>query len=398
MTWLVSQSTPTKVGALLLLAVAVFLVVRMIILPIFQRVAKKSPAEWDDILLDRGLLNRMSWVLPPIAVWAALPQVELESDFVSNSASALLVIASVVAASAILRGVNETYTKYSKNSGRAIKGYLQVVQMIVVLFAGVVLLTILTDTELGGVLAGLGAITAVLLLIFQSTILSIVASVQLTGNDMIRIGDWIEVPGTRVDGEIIDIALHTVKVQNWDKTISTIPTHKLVSEAFVNWRGMSLAGARRIKRAIFLDQSSVRFLTAAEIERFSQFAPLADYMVSKAEALGAQSSLGVDEGGDPRRLTNLGTFRAYLQAYLRANVALDTDDFTFLVRQLAPTPEGVALEMYVFSSTTDWQEYEAIQADVLDHVLSMVPEFGLRVFQHPTGSDIRAVGKGEPQA
>ncbi len=393
MTWLASQSTFTKVGALLLLAVAVFLVVRMVILPIFQRVAKKSRAEWDDVLLDRRLLNRLSWVLPPIVVWAALPQVELESESVAIFASALLVIASVVAASAILRGINEIYTKYSKNSERAIKGYLQVVQMIVVLFAGVILLTILTDTELGGVLAGLGAITAVLLLIFQSTILSVVASVQLTGNDMIRIGDWIEVPGTRVDGEIIDIALHTVKVQNWDKTIATIPTHKLVSEPFVNWRGMSFAGARRIKRAVFLDQSSVRFLTADEVERFSKFAPLADYMASKAEELGEQASLGVDEGGDPRRLTNLGTFRAYLQVYLRANANLDTDDFTFLVRLLAPTPDGVAIEMYVFSSTTNWQRYEAIQADILDHVLAMVPEFGLRIFQHPTGSDIRALGR-----
>jgi miniconductance mechanosensitive channel len=398
MTWLVSQSTLTKVGALLLLAAAVFAIVRMIILPILQQVAKRSSTQWDDILLDSRLLNRISWVLPPIAVWAALPEVDLESEFVASSASALLVIASVVAVSAILRGINEIYTNYSKNSGRAIKGYLQVVQMIVVLFAGVVLLTILTDTELGGVLAGLGAITAVLLLIFQSTILSVVASVQLTGNDMIRIGDWIEVPGTRVDGEIVDIALHTVKVQNWDKTIATIPTHKLVSEAFVNWRGMSLAGARRIKRAILLDQSSVRFLTAKEVERFSGFAPLAGYMASKTVELGAQPSLGSDEGGDPRRLTNLGTFRAYLQVYLRANANLDTDEFTFLVRQLSPTPDGVALEMYVFSSTTDWQEYEAIQADILDHVLSMVPEFGLRVFQHPTGSDVRAVGKSESQA
>jgi miniconductance mechanosensitive channel len=392
MNWLASQeSAVTKVGVLALLAIAVYFLVRIIVLPLIYRIAKRSPAEWDDILLDKGLLKRLSWILPPVAVWAVLPRLNLESESVDRIATASLVAAAVIAASAILNGVDDVYAMYSKNSERAIKGYLQVIQIIIVIFAGIVLLTVLTDTELGGVLAGLGAITAVLLLIFQSTILSIVASVQLTGNDMIRLGDWIEVPGTKVDGEIIDIALHTIKVQNWDKTIATIPSHKLVSEPFVNWRGMSLAGARRIKRAIHIDQNSVRFLNEDEIQRFSRFEPLQAYMSQKAEELGGQAASLIATDGDPRRLTNLGTFRAYLQAYLSANVQLDTENLTFLVRQLAPTPEGVAVEMYVFSSTTNWRDYEAIQADILDHVLAMLPEFGLRIFQHPTGMDVRSI-------
>ena len=392
MNWLSSQeSALTKVGVLALLAIGVYLVVRFIVLPIVYRIALKSPAEWDDILLNKGLLKRLAWILPPVAVWAVLPRLNLEGSSIDRIATSSLVVAALIASSAILQGIEDLYELYSKNSERAIKGNLQVVQIIVTIFAGVVLLTVLTDTELGGVLAGLGAITAVLLLIFQSTILSIVASVQLTGNDMVRIGDWIEVPGTRVDGEVIDIALHTVKVQNWDKTIATIPTHKLVSEPFVNWRGMSLAGARRIKRALHIDQNSVRFLTDEEIAEYSRFEPLQGYMSRKIEELAEQPTSLVADGGDPRRLTNLGTFRAYLQAYLSANVQLDTENLTFLVRQLAPTPEGVALEMYVFSATTNWRDYEAIQADILDHVLAMLPEFGLRVFQHPTGMDLRSL-------
>jgi miniconductance mechanosensitive channel len=369
-----------------------YFVVRRIVLPIFQGIAHRTKVQWDDVLADPGLLRRISWVLPPVAAWIAIPLVGIDGTLVERITQALLVISAMVALSAVLRAANEYYLLYAPTSDRPIKGYLQVVMIIGMIFGAIVVVATLSGAELGGVLTGLGAVTAVLILVFQSTILSIVASLQLAGNDMVRLGDWIEVPGTRVDGEVIDVALHTVKVQNWDKTIATIPTHDLVTSSFVNWRGMSDAGARRIKRSLSIDQTSVRFLTAEEIDRHSSFEPLASYMEEKRLQLEHQPEPPPGMKGDPRRLTNLGTFRAYAQAYLDRHPRLEKEGFTSMVRQLPPGPDGVELELYVFSSTTVWVEYEGIQSDIFDHLLAMLPEFGLRLFQHPTGADVRSAG------
>ena len=369
-----------------------YFVVRRIVLPIFQGIAHRTKVQWDDVLADPGLLRRISWVLPPVAAWIAIPLVGIDGTLVERITQALLVISAMVALSAVLRAANEYYLLYAPTSDRPIKGYLQVVMIIGMIFGAIVVVATLSGAELGGVLTGLGAVTAVLILVFQSTILSIVASLQLAGNDMVRLGDWIEVPGTRVDGEVIDVALHTVKVQNWDKTIATIPTHDLVTSSFVNWRGMSDAGARRIKRSLSIDQTSVRFLTAEEIDRHSSFEPLASYMEEKRLQLEHQPEPPPGMKGDPRRLTNLGTFRAYAQAYLNRHPRLEKEGFTSMVRQLPPGPDGVELELYVFSSTTVWVEYEGIQSDIFDHLLAILPEFGLRVFQQPGGADVRSAG------
>jgi miniconductance mechanosensitive channel len=261
----------------------------------------------------------------------------------------------------------------------------------------VVIIARLAGQPIGFFLGGIGALSAVVILVFRDTILSLVASVQLTSNDMLRVGDWIEMPTQNADGDVIEVALHTVKVQNWDKTITTIPTYKLISDSFKNWRGMQEAGGRRIMRSIVLDLSTIRFLDEEEIERWSRFVPLADYMAGKRSELAAWNA-GQPSGGeligDPRRLTNVGTFRAYVIAYLRAHPRLATDSMTMLVRQLQPTEHGLPIQIYAFTATTEWAPYESIQADVFDHLLAIVPEFGLRVFQTPSGADVAALRAG----
>lgn len=390
-------SQPDWLKRLILLGAVLgsYYLVRLVVLPIMHAITSRTKARWDDVLGDKGLLQRISWILPPIAAWVVVPLLELDGPLVDRVTQTFLVVSAMVGLSALLRAANGYYVLYSPTQERPIKSYLQVVMILGLLFGAILIVAILSGIELGGLLAGLGAVTAVLLLIFQSTILSVVASLQLAGNDMVRLGDWIEVPGTRLDGEVIDVALHTVKVQNWDKTIATIPTHDLVTTPFVNWRGMSDAGGRRIKRSLTIDQTSVRFLDSAEIEQFAVFEPLAEYMDHKRKELAAQAAPLAGMKADPRRLTNLGTFRAYAQQYLERHPRLASEKFTSMVRQLATGPNGVPIEVYVFTDTTDWVEYEAIQADVFDHLLALLPEFGLRLFQHPTGVDVRAAGKAD---
>ena len=245
-----------------------------------------------------------------------------------------------------------------------------------------------------GDLGGLGAISAVLMLVFKDTILSLVASVQLNALDMVHVGDWIEVPQFGADGDVIDVQLHTIKVQNWDKTITTIPTHRLISDSFKNWRGMSQAGGRRIKRSIYLDASSVHFLSQEEIEHCRRFALLEDYLSGKDSELAAYngklSGQNADAEVNQRRLTNVGTFRAYTYQYLKQHPCIHRG-MTLLVRQLPPGPQGIPIEIYCFTNTTVWNDYEGIQADIFDHILAVIPEFGLRVYQQPSGADFQSL-------
>ena len=243
-------------------------------------------------------------------------------------------------------------------------------------------------------LSGFGAMTAVILLIFRDTILSFVASLQISSNDLVRVGDWIESPKFGADGDVVDIALHTVKVQNWDKTFTIIPTYKLIDESFKNWRGMQQSGGRRIKRAVYLDISSIKFCDEAMVERFKKIQIIADYVAGKQEELknhNAENEIDDSVLVNGRRMTNIGTFRAYVEAYLRHHKKIH-QDMTFLIRQLPPGPTGLPLEIYVFTNDTAWANYEAIQADIFDHILAVIPQFDLRVFQEPTGKDFGRLG------
>lgn len=293
------------------------------------------------------------------------------------------VLTLAMAFSHALDAANSLYERKPDARNKPIKGYLQVVKIVVYVAAGLSIIATLLGVKIGPLVTGLGAATAVLMLIFQDTILSLVASVQISGDGRVRLGDWIEMPSQNADGDVIDIALHTITVQNFDKTITTIPTKKLVTESFKNWRGMQEAGGRRIKRALYLDQHSVGFLGADELQRLGQFALIGDYLRDKAQELeqwnGRLREQGVAEVNS-RRVTNLGTFRAYVERYLRNHPGIH-QEMTLLVRQLQPTTEGLPLELYCFTRSTAWGEYEAVQADIFDHLLAILPAFGLRVFQ-----------------
>lgn len=380
-----------------------------------RRVASRTRSTWDDRLIERKFFARMAHVVPALVIYAGIgPALGLAGVDVAAAdagAAAVLWIAVqrvcltfvVFVAARSFKGfldaVNDIYNdSYAQAKSRPVKGYLQVLSLVAYLAAAIVAAAVLAGRSPVVFLSGLGALTAVLMLVFKDTILSLAASVQIMSNDMVRIGDWVSMPQANSDGDVVDVALHTVKVQNWDKTISTIPTHKFISESFKNWRGMSESGGRRIKRSLRIDMNSVRFLTEQEAAALSRREVLRDYMREKQSELDRHNAETAYADPDPetepelRRMTNLGTFRAYVHRYLEAHPATHKD-MTLLVRQLAPGPEGVPIEIYCFSNDTAWANYEAFQADVFDHLIAVLPEFGLKVFQRPTGQDFaRATG------
>ena len=316
---------------------------------------------------------------------------------VGNVAKALIVLSVAMGVSGALDYVEEVYRRRPEARSRPIKGYLQVLKIAIYCGAAIVMISVLIDQSPLLLLSGLGAMAAVVMLVFKDTILSLVASVQLTSNDMLRVGDWIEMPSMSADGDVIDIALHTVKVQNFDKTITTIPTHKLISDSYRNWRGMSESGGRRIKRALSLDQNSVRFLQEGEVEDLRRFRVLDTHIARKEKEIAewnANELSGDCDNVNARRMTNLGTFRAYVIAYLQNHPRIAGQGFTLLVRQLAPGPTGLPLEIYCFTDTVNWSEYETIQSDIFDHLLAILPEFDLRIFQEPSGLDLAGALRG----
>jgi miniconductance mechanosensitive channel len=400
------------IGALLVAALIANRVTVRIFHTVIRRISSRTRATWDDRLMERKVFARLALAIPAIVVYYGIgPALGLSAEeiqqpadqvgflalIISRVALAFIVVSATMTFSALLEVVNDVYNEsYAEAKSRPIKGYLQVVNIVVLVAASVVVVSVLADRSPLVFLSGLGALTAVVMLVFRDTILSLVASVQIMSNDMIRIGDWIEMPQANADGDVIDIALHTVKIQNWDKTISTVPTHKFISESFKNWRGMKEAGGRRIKRSLSLDVSTIGFLEQAEIDRWSRHVLLHDYMektTGELERWKASKTWDEDVIPEVRRLTNVGTFRAYVEAYLRAHPRIH-EHMTLLVRQLAPTPQGLPIELYCFTNDTVWANYERIQSDIFDHLIAILPEFGLRAFQEPAGSDFAAIARG----
>ena len=361
---------------------------------IVRRLIEATSTRWDDALLARGALLQVSHLAPLLVFYLGVDAIPaLPDDLVGLLRKVLLALIVLFVARGIskfLSAVNDIYERQFDVRGRPIKGYIQLGKLIVYMLATILVIAVLIQRSPVLLLSGLGALGAVLLLVFKDTILSLVASIQIASNDMLRVGDWITIPAMGADGDVVDIALNTVRVQNFDKTIVTVPTYRLVSESFTNWRGMHDSGGRRIKRALLIDQTSVRFLDEALRQHLAGFALLQDYLRDKHEELldwNVKLGEAMKQPVNTRRLTNLGSFRAYITAYLKANSRI-AHDKTLIVRQLAPGSDGLPLEVYCFAGTTAWSEYEAVQADLFDHLLSILPEFGLRLFQQPTGADL----------
>lgn len=401
--WLEAHPLAATGGGLLVLVLAAALAyaVAARLLPgALKRIARRSRTRFDDALVERRVPVRVAQIAPAAVLQAGIalvPGVPPALDaLVRNVAMAFMALMAALAVSGVLAAIGDTWDADPRRRQRSIKGYLQLARLVVFIVGGILAVAALIDRSPLLLFTGLGAMGAVLMLVFKDTLLSLVASVQLASNDVIRVGDWVEVPGLGVDGDVMDIALHTVKVRNFDRTISTIPTSRFITDAVKNWRGMAESGGRRIKRAVLLDLQTIGFLDAQQVAALSRLRLLRDYLDGKQRELASHNAgLGDDAGlpGNARRLTNIGTFRAYVLAYLRARDDIRSD-MTLIVRQLDPGPHGLPLELYCFTATTAWVEYEGIMADVFDHLLAILPEFGLRAFQDPTGSDLRALADG----
>ena len=386
-----------SVAVLVLAGMLVHWLVRRRLVGLLSRLAGRTSQQWDDIVLEHGVLDRLAQAVPALVVYFGVAWVpglgESLAQIIANVAMAWMALAVTLAAGALLSAGSAIYDTWPVARDRPIKGFVQVAQIAVYILGAIFVVSALMARSPVVLLTGFGAMTAILLLVFRDTILSLVASVQLTTLDMVRVGDWIEMPQYDADGDVVDIALHTIRVQNWDKTITTIPTHKLISESFRNWRGMQDSGGRRIKRSINMDAGSVRFLTDEEVEKFTRFTLLREYIHRKRDELAAYNAALDDPetaNVNLRRLTNLGTFRAYLWNYLQNHPQIH-HGMTLLVRQLQPGEKGIPIEIYCFTSTTEWAVYEGIQADIFDHMLAQCGEFGLSVFQAPSGTDVAAL-------
>jgi len=382
-------------GVLAVISLLAFYITEKIILTLLTRMFRKTSTDLDDILVNRNVFNRLAYLVPALIFYNfayAAPQFTV---IIQRASLSLMALSGLLVINAFLSALSDIYEKTKYSERMHIKSYIQITKLIVNILGVVVIVAILIDKNVAWLLSGLGAMTAVLLLIFKDTILSLVASLQISSNDLFKIGDWIEAPQFGADGDVIDIALHAVKIQNWDKTISIIPTHKLIDSAFRNWRGMSESGGRRIKRSLFIDMNSIQLCTEELLEKFTHFELLKDYIEQKTKELAdhnKSNSINTAELINGRRLTNVGTFRAYIEAYLRNNSKIHPE-MTFLIRQLEPTARGLPIQIYVFTNDTDWVRYEGIQADIFDHLLAVIPEFRLKVFQSPTGKDFGKLGK-----
>jgi miniconductance mechanosensitive channel len=380
---------------LVLAALFANFVVKRMLLFALERLLNHIPFGQDEELRRYGVIPRLANIVPALVVDAGLSFAKgIPADLktiLQNITDAFIIITISMALVGILSILDTLYHRRPKNDLRPIKGYVQVGKIVVFAIATIFVIATLLDTSPFILLSGLGAMTAVLMLVFQDTLLSLVAGMQISSSDMIRVGDWVEMPELGADGDVIEISLYTIKVQNFDKTITTIPVRKLVSDSFKNWSGMQKSGGRRIKCSVQLDQNSICFLTEDGIDRLKKIRLLNNYLERKnAEVSDWNLALGEDgfHQGNTRRLTNLGTFRAYLLSYLRAHGAVQ-QGMTLMVRQLDPSPQGLKIEIYCFTNTTEWSEYEGIKSDILEHILAILPEFDLFVFQDVGSNDVK---------
>lgn len=370
---------------------------RYIFLGLFKRFAKRTKNQWDDLIVDRKIINKLMHLIPAILVYVLLP-LAIPKEELPSLLGILRMICSIYIVAVLLRFINaslnlllEIYNRKESFKNKPLKGFVQIIQVIVFFIGFIIIISILIGKSPATLFAGLGASAAILTLVFKDTILGFVAGIQLSANDMLRQGDWITMSKYGADGTVIEVTLNAIKVRNFDNTITTIPPYALVSDAFQNWRGMQDSGARRIKRSINIDMNSVHFCTPEMLDKFRKISLITDYIDGKEEELkkyNKEHNIDASIRVNGRRQTNIGVFRAYLVNYLKSHPNVN-QNLTCMVRQLQPTEKGIPMELYFFAATTQWIPYEDIQSDVFDHIMAIVPEFGLQVFQGVAGSDLR---------
>ena len=384
---------PTGFCILILVAILAYIIAKHVVVRGIRHLITKLKFANHDIMSQHSVIRRIANIVPAIVIMNGIVTVPHLSakmvSFVQMAAQAFIFLTIALAIGELLNIFNLVYQRNPKSRNKPIKGYLQLIKLIIFIVCGLMILGTFLKKDVFTLLAGFGAMAAVLMLVFQNTILSLVASVQISSYDMVRIGDWIEMPSLNADGDVIDMSLHTITVQNFDKTFTTIPTNKLVTDTFKNWRGMSQAGVRRIKRSLYIDQSSVHFMSEAEQSKLKEFLLLDQYLDHKStELVEFNQKLSNTSPCNQRRLTNIGTFRAYVELYLNQHPNISKHQ-SLIVRQLQPTEKGLPLEIYAFSNQIAWKDYEAIQSDIFDHLIAILPEFGLKIYQAPSGYDMQ---------
>ena len=404
---------PSEFWAQLLLALVVLIllmglaswITSRVLSGVFKRVLRAAGKEhWVQALARHKVVRYCAYAVPAYLFVGNITFLPLSEAWLTALVRLAAIVATVLTVLVLVRllaAAQQAYASSNRGQTRYIKGYVELGKIGLWAVGVIFIISILMDQSPVLLLSGLGALSAVLLLVFKDTLLSLVASTQMSSNDMLRIGDWIEMKQAGADGFVIDIALHTVKVQNWDKTVTTIPTYKLFSESYRNWRQMFESGGRRIKRTLSIDATSVRFLSEQEIEGLSRFALLDEYLADKKQQLKTTNTELAASGLDlvnHRRLSNIGTFRAYCMAYIQQHQGIH-QDMIMMVRMMEPGPEGIPIEIYCFTNNTAWVEFERIQGDIFDHFLAILPELSLRLFQTPSGYDLsRGLGLVRQQA
>ncbi|MEH7126363.1 MULTISPECIES: mechanosensitive ion channel family protein [unclassified Bacillus (in: firmicutes)] len=375
-------------------------ITKKVVIRIITHIVMNNKYQWDNMLLDRKVFHKLSHIVPAIIIYYFSFTFPTHEILIKKSAIAYLIIAGLWVVNSLLNALNDIYQTYEISKVKPIKGYIQVTKIIVITLGIILVIANMMGESPFILLSGIGALSAVLMLVFKDSLLGLVAGVQLTANDMVRVGDWIEMPKYGADGDIIDISLNTVKVQNFDKTITMVPSYALISDSFKNWRGMQSSGGRRIKRALFVDTNSISFCTEEMIDKYKTIHYLSDYIINREREIAEFNSLHDINRNNPvngRALTNIGVFRAYISNYLQNHPGINRE-MTLIVRQLAPTENGLPLEIYAFTNDVRWAVYETVQADIFDHLFAVAQEFGLRLFQNLSGQDIKGIvndSKGE---
>lgn len=382
---------------LLILGIIVDRISREVLLSGFAKIASKSKTHWDDLLIKHRVVTAIAHLAPVLFIFYFLPHVfqeyETVVDYVNRLSEIVVIITSLIVIFRFLNVVREILEGIALFKDKPLQSYFQLIKIVIGIIMGVLILSIIADKSIMYFFGAFGAISAVLLLVFKDTILGFIASIQLAANDMIRVGDWVQMDKYGADGDVIEINLATVKVKNWDKTITTVPTYSFISDSFKNWRGMQETGSRRIARSIFINQHSVKFCDNDLLERFKKIHILKGYVEEKEkeiEEYNKERKVDITQVSNGRRMTNLGTFRAYLLRYLENHPKIN-QELTLLVRQLEPTANGIPIQVYAFCNDIAWANYEAVQSDIFDHILAVVSQFELEVFQNPSGSDFKSL-------
>lgn len=367
---------------------------KKVVIRVITKIVQNTKFRWDDMLLERKVFHKLSHIVPAIIIYFfAFAFPESFQNLIQKVSIAYLIIMGLVIINSALNAMNDIYQTYEVSRTKPIKGYIQVVKIIIITLGIIMVIANLIGKSPLLLLSGIGALSAVFMLVFRDSLLGLVAGIQLSTNDMVQVGDWIEMPKYGADGDIIDISLNTVKVQNFDKTITMIPSYALISDSFINWRGMQTSGGRRIKRSLFIDKNSISFCTEEMINNFKNIHYLSDYVTlreSEIAEYNTRNKINHSNRVNGRALTNIGVFRAYISNYLRHHPGIN-QDMTLMVRQLAPTENGLPLEIYAFTNDTQWAVYETVQADIFDHLFAVAAEFGIQLFQNPTGNDFKKI-------